>query len=208
MTQYKFGVRECVFVGVLLAVPIASYFFVFSPRNTQIRAAKSEIQQKEARLGELRKLTSRIKNLDEEIVQWEESLKRLEEKLPDQEGVDAILGQITEIAQSNKLLVRSIKGDKAVPAAMAMELPLRTTVEGDFKSFYKFLLGIEALPRITRIHQLKMNRMEPARGDDKPIEPGTMKAEFVLSIYFDAGDQPQFETIGGKRDRQSPARKR
>jgi type IV pilus assembly protein PilO len=207
VTQYKFGVRECIFAGVLLAVPIASYFFVFSPRNAQIRAAKSEMQQKETRLAELRTLTTRIKSLDDEILQWEDSLKRLEEKLPDQEGVDAILGQITEIAQQHKLLVRSIKGEKTVPVAMAMELPLRTTVEGDFKSFYRFLLGIEALPRITRIHQLRMSRLEPSRGSDKPVEPGTMQAEFVLSIYFDAGDQPQFETIGGKRDRQAATRR-
>ncbi|MBL9120913.1 MAG: type 4a pilus biogenesis protein PilO [Phycisphaerae bacterium] len=206
MNQFRFGMRELIFMGVLLAVPIASYFFVFSPRNGQIRSAKSEISQKETRLAELRKLTSRIPDLDKEIVQWADSIRRLEEKLPDQEGVDAILGQITQIAQDNKLLVRSIKGEKAVPAAMAMELPLRTTVEGDFRGFYKFLLGIESLPRITRIHQLKMSRLEPSRGDDKPAEPGTMKAEFVLSIYFDAGDQPQFETIGGKRDTQTRKR--
>jgi type IV pilus assembly protein PilO len=205
-SQFKFGVRECIFMGVLLAVPVASYFFVFSPRNTQIRAAKSEIAQKETRLGDLRKLTSRIPDLDVEIAQWEDSIRRLEEKLPDQEGVDAILGQITEIAQENKLLVRSIKGDKPIPAAMALELPLRTTVEGDFRGFYKFLLGIEALPRITRVHQLKMSRAEPARGEDRPATPGAMKAEFVLSIYFDGGDQPQFETIGGKRDSQTRKR--
>lgn len=203
MNNFRFGMRELVFMGILLAVPIASYFFVFSPRNAQIRAAKAEISQKESRLAELRKLTARIPDLDGEIVQWAESIRRLEEKLPDQEGVDAILGQITQIAQDNKLLVRSIKGDSATPFAMAMELPLRTTVEGDFRGFYRFLLGIEALPRITRIHQLRMTRLEPSRGDDRPIEPGTMKAEFVLSIYFDAGDQPQFETIGGKRDSQA-----
>lgn len=206
MNQFRFGMREFIFIGVLLAVPIASYFFVFSPRNAQIKAAKAEIAQKEARLGELRKLTGRISDLDSEIVQWGESIRRLEEKLPDQEGVDAILGQITQIAQENKLLVRSIKGDKAVDAAMAMELPLRTTVEGDFRAFYKFLLGLEALPRITRIHQLKMSRAEAMRGDDKPAAPGAMKAEFVLSIYFDAGDQPQFETIGGKRGNETRKR--
>jgi type IV pilus assembly protein PilO len=206
MSQFRFGTREFVFIAILLAVPIASYFFVFSPRNAQIKAAKAEISQKEARLGELRRLTDRISDLDNEIVQWGESIRRLEEKLPDHEGADAILGQITEIAQSNKLLVRSIKGEKAVPAAMAMELPLRTTVEGDFRGFYKFLLDIEGLPRITRIHQLKMSRLEPSRGDEKAVPSGAMKAEFVLSIYFDAGEQSQFETFGGKRDSQNRKR--
>lgn len=206
MNRYRFGMREAIFAGVLLAVPIASYFFVFAPRNGQIRAAKAEMQKKEVRLAELRKLTDRIGDLDREIVNWEAALKRLGEKLPDAEGIDAILGQITEIAQTNRLFVRSIRGEKAIPAANYMELPLRTTIEGSFDGFYQFLLDIEALPRITRIHQLKMSRMEPNRGDDRQIEPGTMKAEFVLSIYFDPGSQPTFEPMGGKRDTR-PARR-
>jgi Tfp pilus assembly protein PilO len=199
--HYKLGLREVVFAGVLLAVPIASYFFVFGPRNTQIAAAKAEIQKKETRLAELRKLTAKIGDLDREIVNWEEALDRLDEKLPDEEGVDAILGQITEIANSNKLLVRSVRGDKPQQVAMSWELPLRTTIEGSFDGFYQFLLDLESLPRITRIHQLQMDRLEPGRGDDRPIEPGTMKAEFVLSIYFDAGDTPPVDSIGGKRER-------
>ncbi len=203
MSNYRFGLREAIFAGVLLAVPIASYFFVFKPRNAQIGSAKTEMQRKETRLAELRKLTGRIGDLDREIVNWEDALHRLDQKLPDEEGVDAILGQITEVAKSNKLLVRSVKGEKAIPAALYMELPLRTTIEGSFDGFYQFLLDIESLPRITRVHNLKMSRLEPGKGDDKPIAPGTMKAEFVLSIYFDPGDQPQIETIGGKRDPRS-----
>ncbi|MDZ4756468.1 MAG: type 4a pilus biogenesis protein PilO [Phycisphaerae bacterium] len=207
MSQYKLGLRELVFAGVLLAVPIASYFFVFGPRNNQIKAAKVEMLRKETRLAELRKLTSRIGDLDREIVNWEEALKRLGEKLPDEEGIDAILGQITEIAKTNKLMVRSVKGEKTIPAAMAWELPLRTTVEGSFDGFYQFLLDIEALPRITRVHSMKMSRLEPSKGDERPITPGTMKAEFVLSIYFDAGDQPPIDMTGGKREHKSRERK-
>lgn len=206
MNSYRFGLREAIFAGVLLAVPIASYFFVFSPRNAQIIAAKAEMQMKETRLAELRKLTDRIGDLDREIVNWESALHRLGEKLPDAEGIDAILGQITELAQTNRLFVRSIRGEKAIPAANYMELPLRTTIEGSFDGFYQFMLDIEALPRITRVHNLRMSRLEPGRGDDRPIEPGTMKAEFVLSIYFDPGASAPLEPMGGKRESR-PARR-
>ena len=34
------GLREFAFFGVLLAIPIASYFFVFDPRNAEIRDAR------------------------------------------------------------------------------------------------------------------------------------------------------------------------
>jgi len=207
VNSYKFGVREVIFAGVLLAVPIASYLFVFGPRNGQIRQAKTEMERKETRLAELHRLTGRIPDLDKEIDNWADALKRLDEKLPDQEGVDAMLGQITEIAKGNKLFVRQIRGEKAIPAALSMELPLRTTIEGSFEGFYQFMLDLEALPRITRVRQLKMSRLEPDRGEEKPIAAGAMKAEFVLSVYFDSGDQPPIETIGGKRDTR-PSRSR
>ena len=32
----RFGIRELIFVLVLLAMPVAAYFFVFEPRNVQI----------------------------------------------------------------------------------------------------------------------------------------------------------------------------
>ena len=43
----KFGVRELLFLFVLLAMPIASFVYVFKPRNDDIRQAKHEIEVKQ-----------------------------------------------------------------------------------------------------------------------------------------------------------------
>lgn len=201
MSTFRIGARELVFLGVLAAVPIASYLFVFKPRNGQISTARGEIAAKETQLAALRTVTTRIANIDEEIVRWEEALRRLDERLPGEEGVDGILGQITELAKSHQLAVTSVKGERAIPAAEYMELPLRTAVTGTFEGFHRFLVDLEALPRITRIH-----RMNLVRGDFDPSKRkgeaagGPLKAEFTLSIYFDPGDAPRYETKGGRND--------
>jgi type IV pilus assembly protein PilO len=185
VTNQTRGMRDLAFVAVLIAVPIASYFFVFAPRNEEIAKARAEINAKNVRLENLRRLTSRIGDLGREIVEREEELERLNQKLPDREGVDRILEQVTQLAQKSNLAVRSVKGEKVVPAGMAMELPLKTTIEGNFDGFYQFLLDVEALPRITRVHSMKISKlgMGPRDNPDEMVG-GSMRAEFTLSIYF------------------------
>jgi len=185
VTNQTRGMRDLAFVAVLIAVPIASYFFVFAPRNDEIAKARAEINAKNVRLENLRRLTSRIGDLGREIVEREEELERLNQKLPDREGVDRILEQVTQLAQKSNLAVRSVKGEKVVPAGMAMELPLKTTIEGNFDGFYQFLLDVEALPRITRVHSMKISKlgMGPRDNPDEMVG-GSMRAEFTLSIYF------------------------
>jgi Tfp pilus assembly protein PilO len=57
-----------------------------------------------------------------------------------------------------------------------MEQPLEMEVSGDFEGFFRFIAEVEKLPRITRIHDLKITSQT---GKDVEI-----LAEFTLSIYF------------------------
>jgi type IV pilus assembly protein PilO len=196
------GFRDLAFVAVLIAVPVAAYFFVYKPRNEDIARARDEMRLKEARLVDLRKLTARIGDLGREIAEREEELEKLNQKLPDREGVDRILEQVTQLAMRSNLAVRSIKGDKILAAGPALELPLKTVMEGDFEGFYQFLLDVESLPRITRINGAKITKLgfdkrTTRNEDEEPIPEGSMRAEFTLSIYFN-GD-PKLAAPGGMR---------
>ena len=179
--------RDIVFFILLLAVPISAWIFVFKPRSRQIEVARTQIAAKQARLDKLEEVTGRIPDLGAEIERGESALVDWGHKLPDVEAVDEILEQITEIALANQLVVKSIRGQKPIPASMYMELPLRTTINGHFDGFYEFLLDLEALPRITRIKELRIERIS---GTDLPTgdayPPGSMKAAFTLSIYYDS----------------------
>ena len=182
----RFGIRELIFFIVLMAVPIASFFFVFKPRNELINQAKTEIQLKQARLDRLAALTERLDDLGLAIANGRESIKLIEQKLPDQKGVDEILQQVWQIAKRNQQTVKSVKSKKMLPAALYMELPLELEMEGDFDGFYQFLLELENLPRITRIHSLNLERLVRKSSGDEDIRPGMAKAKFTLSIYFES----------------------
>ena len=182
----RFGIRELIFFIVLMAVPISSFFFVFKPRNELINQAKTEIQLKQSRLDRLAALTERLDDLGLAITNGRESIDLIEQKLPDKKGVDGILEQVWQIAKRNHQTVKSVKSKKMLPAALYMELPLDMEMEGDFDGFYSFLLELENLPRITRIHSLKLERMGLKAGGDGDTNPGMAKAKFTLSIYFES----------------------
>ena len=186
----KIGFRELIFLAVLLAVPVMSLFYVFQPRNAEIEQAMQEIEDKRGRLATLAELTAQIDDLELVIIEGRESIKLVVEKLPSEKAVDEILQQVWHIADGNALAVRSVKSEKTVPAAEYMELPLRMSLEGEFDGFYRFLLELEALPRITRMHELKIRRVMPTRSAaPTEIRPGTMRADFILSIYYEPESQ-------------------
>ena len=181
----RMGLREIVFLIVLLVVPVASYYYVFKPRNAEITLAKAEIQNKQTKLTKLHEVTDRIDDIGLAIEQGRAAIELVEAKLPSQDQVEVILGDVWQLAAAARLDVKSVKSDKPLSAAGYMEQPLKVVMEGAFEGFYQFLLGLENLPRITRIHHLKLARVtNTRRRNDESVPPGTMKAEFTLSIYY------------------------
>jgi len=181
----RFGIREVLFVLLLLAMPVAAYVLVFWPRNVQIAEAREEIIQKQAKLDRLRVATKNITDLDQEIAKLAETIQLFEQKLPAQREVEVILKQVWELADSHSLVPKSIRTDKPVNAAHYAELPIRMTIRGNFDGFYSFLLDLEKLRRITRMPQMDIKKIHKE-------EEGQMEARVVLSIYFD----PQHKGLG------------
>ena len=179
----RFGIRELIFMIVLLAVPLASYMYVFKPRNEEIRQARQEVEVKQARLNRLREVSSRIDDVESAIRQGEIAIDVIESKLPSKQDVEVILEDIWKITKKHRLAVKSIKNEKQLSSATYKEQPLRVTIEGSFTGFYEFLLELEKLDRITRVHHLKIMRMSAGRGGSSAAR-GAIKAEFTLSIYF------------------------
>lgn len=181
----QFGPREVIFLIVLLVVPVASYFYVFKPRNHEIKQAQVEVENKQAKLDNLREVTEKIDDIGLAIDQGRAAIQLVEAKLPSARDVEVILEDVWELAASSRLSVKSIKSQKPVPAAGYMEQPLKIIMEGRFDGFYTFLMALESLPRITRIHELKLDRNTGRRPGDDDDTSGVMTAAFVLSIYFE-----------------------
>lgn len=179
----KFGLRELVFIVVLLAVPVVSMFYVFKPRNADIEQAMQEIAVKQAKLDRLASMESEIDDLDRAIIETTTIIEEVARTLPDRKGVEDVLQQIHEISKRNGLVTKSFTPDKPESDAGYMEQPIAISMEGEFDGFYQFLLELERMPRITQMRELTLARLQ-GRGSSGDKPGRTMKAEFVLSIYY------------------------
>ncbi len=172
----RFGPREIFLLLTLLAIPISSYFLVFEPQNQEIAQARQEIEHKREMLEKLKEVTSRNESLLQANEQMDKSISAIEARLPSNKEVDGVVRQISSLAVQVGLEPPSIKSADTIASAQYKEQPMTVSTKGNFRGFYKFLIELERLPRITRIPNLKLTRAKDANG--------AMEAEFTLSIYF------------------------
>jgi type IV pilus assembly protein PilO len=181
----RFGLRELVFLCVLLGLPVAAYFFVFAPSNKQIDQVRLENAAKQAKLEQLQ-VARHIEDLGQEIEKLAAAIDMFEAKLPAAKEVDVILQEVWQVATQRGLRSKSVRPDLHIQSPAYNELPIKMKMMGDFKGFYGFLLDLEKLPRLTRIHDMKLKRLKDTDGH--------IEAAFTLSIYF----EPQALTAGVK----------
>jgi len=179
----RFGTREIVLLVLLLVIPAASYFLVFSPQNKAIGLASKEIEHKERTLDKLREQTSRTDDLQRAIDQFEARIAQVEARLPNNKDVESIVRRVSDLAVEAGLSAPALHSEDPVPAGLYFEQPLEMTTTGKWRDsgFYEFLLELERLPRKTRIPSLKLKR------DSK--NDGEFEIEFTLSIYFQDGSE-------------------
>ena len=175
----KFGVRELLFVLLLLAIPLGSYWWIFKPANSHIESQRRDIDAKAQKLASLQKALVGIKDLNEEVQSLREAVDFFQAKLPKHHEIHRVLEQLTRIADKHRLDTKHFKTHKPVFGAACAEQPMEMELTGDFNAFYQFLLDLERLPRITKVRIMDLKK------DDKAERQGLMKATLQMSIYFD-----------------------
>ena len=91
--------------------------------------------------------------------------------------MDKILKEVWQMAEANSLTTRTVKTQKSERGPSYSEQPITMTLAGDFTGFYSFLLQLEKLPRITRLTQMKLEKINERDGE--------MTAQLTLSIFFE-----------------------
>jgi len=189
----RFGIRELIFFALLIGVPVATYFLVFEPRNTQIEEANEDIKQKRDKLLALEQATLAMDDLGSEIDRLSQAIAVFERQLPAQRDVEVILREVAQIASKHRLTVKSLRTDKVIPELGYSKLPIRLTITGDFDAFYSFMLDLERLERITTLPSIKLNRPMNANSSE-----GFMQADLQLDIFFE-GESAAARNTEGRR---------
>ena len=187
----RIGLREIIFLFVLMGIPTAAWWYVFKPANEQIAQAHTEIMAKQQKLLQLETATHRLDDLGQEIEKLTKAIQVFEAKLPEEKEVEVVLKEVWQLAVKHGLKPRSVRADKAIKTQRHSELPLKMVIAGDFDGYYSFLLDVERLSRITRIPQMHLLKATKEGGGD-----GAMEATFTLSIFFEPDSSKAKEKEG------------
>lgn len=175
----RFGIREIVFVAILLAIPGAWYMAVAQPRLADRLERQEEIASRETQIRQVAKATENVPDVEAEIQKLQNAIVHFQSQLPNNREVETLLPEIWNLAGEHGLNAKSVRPEKSVPAAEYEELPIKIEIVGDFDGFYEFIQDIEKLPRITRMPRIKIQKLKQS------TDAGVVKANVTLSIFYE-----------------------
>ncbi|OHB76164.1 MAG: hypothetical protein A2Z25_24475 [Planctomycetes bacterium RBG_16_55_9] len=167
--------RKMVFFLLLVGVAVVGYQYMIKPANARLAESKGRVDAKRAQLVKFEEASSAAEDLTKQLDQLKDAMEFFESKLPPKSQIHEVLEQVTVIAQRQGLKPKTIRTLEKKDNSGYIEQPLKMTLEGNFGSFYSFLLELEKLPRIMKIRQLDLGKQQ---GD------GEITADFIVSIFF------------------------
>ncbi len=173
----KLGIRELIFFSVMIGLLACTYFMVYKRAADRREQKLIQIAERERQMENLRQITAGIEDLDGKVAELQEAISFFESKLPQEREVGSVLDEVSQIALANSLETRTFRTLRAERNANYSEQPIQMTLTGDFNGFYSFLLQLEKLPRITRVLQMKLEKINSRDGE--------MQAELTLSIFYE-----------------------
>jgi type IV pilus assembly protein PilO len=168
--------RKVVFFLLLVGVAVVGYQYMIKPANARLAESKERVDAKLTQLAKFQEASTAAEDLSKQLEQLQEAMAFFESKLPPKSQIHEVLEQVTVIAQRQGLKPKTIRTLVKKDHSGYIEQPLKMALEGNFGSFYSFLLELEKLPRIMKIRELQLERRKESDGE--------ITADFIVSIFF------------------------
>jgi len=170
------SIRHLIFFVLIIGMAYVSWAFMIKPANQNLSEQRDDMEKQQAKLNELQRATTTAEDLTEQLRKFEEAIEVFESKLPPSSEIHTVLENVTLIAQRHGLTPKTIRTLKNEVNRGYIEQPLEMELDGNFNSYYAFLLELEKLDRITKIRELSLRK--------KSKEEGQTEAKFIMSIFF------------------------
>ncbi|MCD4823563.1 MAG: type 4a pilus biogenesis protein PilO [Phycisphaerae bacterium] len=177
----KFGLRELVFVAMLLAVPVGLYMYVLKPRKLDKEKMVAETRDKSKQLQKMKLVRSQAdQKIREDIKFLEKALETIRIRQPVAEDTVTTRSALREIALKKNLTISTLK-----PRPISTSEPkekqynargMTIGASGTYHDIYAFLLAVENDPR--RVIRINRVTIESDARDKK----GLVGAIFSMAV--------------------------
>ena len=168
--------RKLIFFVLVVGVTFVAYRYVIMPAKHELEEKQAKVSAKYDKLAEFEERNpAGTEDLNKQLQKTQEAITFFESRIPPTSEIYKVLERVSVLAQKNGLTPKTIRTLEKKENGGYVEQPLKMELNGDFDSFYRFLLEMEKMPRIVKIRQLDMK---------KQSEDGKISADFVVSIFF------------------------
>ncbi len=177
-------------VAVLLGLFV---WQVFLPKNKVIRAMAEEVSVLNTDINIRRTKARRLEALRAEYVVLKRQLVELEKQLPPETEVDVLLKQVSDLGESNGLLVKLWRpeGRKVNASGIYNEIPMRMEVDGGYHALGVFFERISELPRIVNISGIKIGSAKKDKDNNRfSVETSFLATTFSVIQKTEASPAP------------------
>lgn len=171
------SIRIVIAGAAALALMAGIFMAVVQPARQRMAADQGVIRERQAQLEKLNRVTRRIADLQDEIRRLEDALAFFENRLPQEQEIDVILREVWKIAEAGAVAPLAVRTRPTVFMPRYNSQPIALTLEGPFEGVYGFLLGLERLPRITKVREMQIQR--------SPLAEGAVRADLLVDIFFE-----------------------
>jgi len=170
------GARIAIAVAPAAIIAILFVILVFMPKTKEIKTLKTAISAQENDIAKNRTKAAKLDILKIENDKLTKKLKELQEKLPEEDSVSALIQQISEAAAKADIDLLTWKPEtkKAHPSGIVEEIPFSLTLAGTYHNLGAFFGSLTRLNRIVNISDIQLR------------DPKAQKGEASLSITVKA----------------------
>ena len=168
--------RKALFFILLVALAYVSYAYMIKPANKHLSRATGQGRAETGQAGRTPAGHRHGRGPQQAAPEGRGGHQDLRKQTAPKSELENVLTDITVIAQKQSLTPKTIRTQKNKDNRGYIEQPLEMELEGNFQSYYAFLLELEKLDRITKIRELSLKKRNKFEGHTE--------ARFVVSIFF------------------------
>lgn len=182
MPKDKAG-QQKLLLGIIPFVIFAAYWFMMhGDKQLEIETLTSRLEELEQRNGVAKAIAlTGGPELQQKLALYEQHMMRLEELIPKNEEVAALLNGLSERAMDSNVDLALMKPELAEPGQFYTQQTYQITVIGVYHDIARYLAAVASLPRIVTPVDLSMK----PRGGTEMSRDGTPKlsADFRIVTY-------------------------
>ncbi len=156
--------RIAIYVGSLLLVVAAFFYFSFYPKHQTITGLEASLKTAKQALAKAKRNASQLNYYRNKMKQEEAQFKAVMKALPEKEEIPSLLAGISKAGKDAGLEFLLFQPRREVPKDFYAEIPVSIEVAGGYHQVAVFFDKVANLPRIVTIRDISMSPSNSKKG--------------------------------------------